>query len=199
MLAVELDGVFNYEFAPKRKDDEMTIKTVLLAGAVALMPVAAQAQWEERVEFDRITGERRVAAMFSAAILADKPRPHLFDHVRGMLFARCGHAVAFFFATEDGIDGPGLKIEFSDLDELPIRARVDDEIAEFQAYNRRDTDFFALLFPGANNDSLHSAIVNSGKLLLEIPTVEHGDLYFSFDLAGTRKLHDRTCGTELAD
>ena len=177
----------------------MTIKTVLLAGAVALMPVAAQAQWKERVEFDRITGERRVAAMFSAAILADKPRPQLFDHIRGLLFARCGHAVAFFFATEDGIDGPGLKIEFSDLDELPIRARVDNQIAEFQAYNRREKGFFALLFPGANSESLRSAIVNSGKLLLEIPTVEYGEIYFSFDLAGTRDLHDRVCGPEQAE
>ena len=177
----------------------MTIKTVLLASAVALMPVAAQAQWKEHVEFDRITGEQRVAAMFSATILADKPRPYLFNHVRGMLFARCGHAVAFVFATEDGIDGPGLKIEFSDLDELPIRARVDDQIAGFQAYNRRDTDFPALLFPGADNDSLHSAIVNSGKLLLEIPTIEYGEVYFSFDLAGTRDLHDRVCGPEQAN
>ena len=179
----------------------MRIKTVLLAGAVALTPLATQAQWKERVEFDRITGERRVAAIVSASILADKPRPQLFDHIRGLLFARCSSAVAFSFVDTGRINGIGWEIEFSDLDELPIRARVDDSVAEFQAYNRSDKDkgFFALLFPGTDTGSLYSAIVNSGKLLLEIPTVEHGDLYFSFDLAGTRKLHDRVCGTEQAD
>lgn len=184
---------------PTRMDAEMTIKTILLASVVALTPLAGQAQWKEYVRIDRITGEQIFAGIVSSATLADQPRPFLFNAARGMLLARCGQAVGFIFATAGGIDGPVYKIEFSNLDELRIRARVDDQIAEFQAENRRNGDTPVLVFRGADNDSLYSVIVNSGKLLLEIPTVEHGDLYFSFDLAGTRKLHDRTCGTELAD
>ena len=90
-------------------------------------------------------------------------------------------------------------IEFSDLDELQIRARIDDHVATFQVENWRMDDTRALAFPGTGLDSLYSAIVEAGNLLLEIPTVEYGDLYFSFSLAGTRKLHDRTCGTTQSD
>ena len=103
------------------------------------------------------------------------------------------------FATASGLDGPTWQIEFGNLDKLPIRARVDDRVAEFQAYNRRKMDFSILVFSNTDNDSLYSEIVNAGKLLLEIPTVEYGDLYFSFSLAGTRDLHDRTCGTGQSD
>ena len=177
----------------------MTIRTVLTAGAVALMPLAAQAQWKERIEFDRITGELRFAAMVSPAVLAEKPRPFLFNAARGMLVVRCNQNVAFMFATASGLDGPTWQIEFGNLDKLPIRARVDDRVAEFQAHNRREMGFSILVFSDTDNDSLYSEIVNSGKLLLEIPTVEYGDLYFSFSLVGTRDLHDRTCGTDQSD
>lgn len=179
----------------------MTIKTVLLASVVALMPLAAQAQWKEYVSIDRITGEELWAAILSPKTLADKPRPYPFNLITGNLTLVCDSA-AYFEFNDESANAFGIlenAIEFSDLDELPIRARVDDRVAEFQAENRRNGDTPVLVFRGADNDSLYSVIVNSGKLLLEIPTVEHGDLYFSFDLAGTRKLHDRTCGTELAD
>ena len=182
---------------PTRKDAEMTIKTVLLAGAVALIPLAAQAQWKETVSTDRITGETLWAGIQSTATLADMPRPDLFSFIGGQIILMCERAVYFGL----GISGKALgdRVEFSDLDELRIRARVDDRVAEFQAENWRNEDARMLVFRGAENDGLYSAIVNSGKLLLEIPTVEYGEIYFSFDLAGTRKLHDRVCGTEQAD
>lgn len=177
----------------------MTIKTVLLASAVALTPVAAQAQWEKHVQIDPITQKTIWAGITSPMTFANEPRLYPFDLVPGGLALVCAGAVIFGLNGERLFGDFGSRIEFSDLDELQIRARVDDRVAEFKAYNSRDADLPGLLFPGADNDSLYSAIVNAGKLLLEIPTVEYGEVYFSFDLAGTRVLHDRTCGPEQAE
>ena len=178
----------------------MTIKTVLLAGTVALMPPAAQAQWEESLEIDRITGETLSAGIWSPMTLADKPRPYPFHFVIGRLYLGCGTGVIFAFDNGNSFGVVEYDaIEFSNLQELPIRARVDDRVVEFWAKNPQDGEDPFLGFLGTDNDSLYSAIVNSGKLLLEIPTVEYGEVYFSFDLAGTRDLHDRTCGNEQAN
>ena len=177
----------------------MTIKTVLTAGAVALMPLAAQAEWRESIQVDRITGETLTAGIESTT-LAEKPRPYPFNLVPGALYLSCAGGVMFVLIDE-GMSGARLvsTIEFSDLDELPIRARIDDRVATFQAENWRMDYSRALTFLGNNTNSLYSAIVEAGNLLLEIPTVEYGDLYFSFSLAGTRKLHDRTCGSTQSD
>ena len=175
----------------------MTIKTVLLAASIALTPLAAQAQWKEYVQIDRITGEQIRMGMFSPAAIAEQPRPLLFNAAaRGMLLMLCKRVAVFIFVSESGIDGVKYEIEFSELDELPIRARVDSRVSEFRAENWRSDETSSLAFHGTDTGSLYSTIVNSGKLLLEIPTVEYGDLYFSFDLAGTRDLHDRVCGAE---
>ena len=164
------------------------------------MPLAAQAEWREKIEIDRITGERLGAAIESVAF-AEKPRPYLFESVPGWLYLSCGEGGVVFGLIDSYMYDAGhlSTVEFSNLDELPIRARVDDRVAELQAEIWRKDDSRALIFFGTGADSLYSAIVNAGKLLLEIPTVEYGEIYFSFDLAGTRDLHDRTCGTEHSD
>ena len=178
----------------------MTIKTVLLAGAVALIPLAAQSEWKERLEIDRITGERLSAGIETVAH-PEKPRPYPFSLVPGWLYLSCGGDVMFALLEEYVVAaGIASAVEFSDLDELTVRARVDDHVAEFQAENwRMDDSSAALFFPGTGLDSLYLAIVHAGNLLLEIPTVEYGDLYFSFDLAGTRALVGRTCGGAQTD
>ena len=177
----------------------MTIRTALIAGAFALTPLATQAEWQESIQVDRITGETLTAGIESAT-LAEKPRPYPFGLVPGSLYLSCAGGVMFVLIDE-GMSGDRLvsTIEFSDLDELPIRARVDNRVVTFQAENWRMDDSRALTFYGTGSVSLYSAIVNAGKLLLEIPTVEYGEIYFSFDLAGTRDLHDRTCGTGQSD
>ncbi len=177
----------------------MTIKTVLIACAIALMPLAVQAEWREKIEIDRITGERLHAGIETVAF-AEKPRPYPFNLVPGLLYLNCAGGV-FFALIAEGRGGERLvdTIEFSDLDELQIRARIDDHVASFQVENWRMDDIRALMFPGTGLDSLYLAIVHAGNLLLEIPTVEYGDLYFSFDLAGTRALVGRTCGGAQTD
>ena len=116
----------------------MTIKTVLIAGAVTLLPLAAQAEWQENIQIDRITGETLSAGIESAAF-ADEPRPYPFSLVPGWLYLSCRGGVLFAFNDRNMV-GVILEsaIEFSDLDELPIRARVDDRVAEFRAENWRD-------------------------------------------------------------
>ena len=176
----------------------MTIRTALIAGTVALTPLAAQAEWRAQIEIDRITGERLAAGIESVAV-AEKPRPKPFGSPSGWLYLSCDGGV--IFGLIDSRDGVFLEdIEFGEGGELPIRARVDDRVAEFRPWNfRNEDDGPTLFFSGDGEDSLYSAIVNAGKLLLEIPTVEYGEIYFPFSLAGTRKLHDRTCGTTQSD
>ena len=177
----------------------MTIKTVLLAGTVALTPLAAQAEWIEHVFIDRMTGEKIYAAIVSPVVLADEPRPSLFDTVGGVLWVHCPEIVTFVFGAMDQIDGPTFKIEFSDLDEVPVRVKANHLVVELQAKNFERRVGYVLGFAGVDAFELRSFILNARKLLLEIPTVEYGNLYFSFDLAGTRNLHDQVCGAEQAD
>ena len=178
----------------------MTIRTALIAGAAALTPLAAQAEWRESIQIDRITGERLHAGIESVAF-AEEPRPAPVGAFPGWLYLDCATAGVMFTLIDmrPGQTDLVAPVEFSDLDELPIRARVDDHVAEFQAEIWRMDDTPALMFSGTGLDSLYLAIIHAGNLLLEIPTVEYGDLYFSFSLAGTRKLHDRTCGTTQSD
>ena len=178
----------------------MTFKTVLLASVVALTPLAAKAGWKEHVEIDRMTG-KPYAAMRSPMVLADKPRPSPFDVIRGGLVVWCGFGtVDFFLGTDEGTGGPVFtKIKFSDLDELPIRAKADDRIFWLRVENSRSGSGNWLTAYGTESGGLYSAILNSGKLLLEVPTTEYGNLYFSFGLAGTRALHDRVCAADQAD
>ena len=177
----------------------MTIKTVFIAGVVALMPVAAQAEWQERIEIDRIT-EERLSAGIGSVTLAEEPRLFPLNLVPGRIYLDCDGSVMFSF-NDEILFGTVLEspIEFSPRDELSVRARVGDRVAEFHAENYSHDQSRALIFFGTGADSLYSAVVNAGKLLLEIPTVEYGDLYFSYSLAGTRDLHDRTCGTVQFD
>ena len=177
----------------------MTIRTALIAAAVALTPPAAQAEWQEKIELDRITGERLSAGIESVAA-PESPSPYPLNFVPGWIYLNCGGGVQFGLG-EERLIGAILEnpIEFSRRDELSIRARIDDRAAAFRAEVWRENNSRVLIFRDAGADGLDSAIVNSGNLLLEIPTVEYGDLYFSFSLAGTRELHGRTCGTDQSD
>ena len=193
----------------------MTIKTVLLAGAVALTPLTAQAEWIEHVKIDRMTGEKEYAAIVSPIVHPDKPHHPMFPAaIGGVLWVFCREAVLFSFVKTDTSYEPAYEFEFLNSDKVGIRWHAMPFRIEFP---NSDELLIRAKSHGILHDHIRASKVGNGlffakipaffirvfvlnthaeNLLLEIPTARYGDLYFSFDLAGARDLHDRTCEPE---